>query len=68
MWVLNALPALNPWLGSFVDASLLSIFVAVLMYIFVFRNMKKAVADKFRAEEQLRLVSVAFEMQEARCV
>ena len=65
MWVLNALPALNPWLGSFVDASLLSIFVAVLMYIFVFRNMKKAVADKFRAEEQLRLVSVAFEMQEA---
>ncbi|HQM88184.1 MAG TPA: diguanylate cyclase, partial [Methylotenera sp.] len=65
MWILHALPAFNPWLESFVDATLLSIFVAVLMYIFVFRNMKKAVADKFRAEEQLRLVSVAFEMQEA---
>ncbi len=65
MWILHALPALNPWLESFVDATLLSIFVAVLMYIFVFRNMKKTAADKFKAEEQLRLVSLAFEMQEA---
>ncbi|HPM49378.1 MAG TPA: diguanylate cyclase [Methylotenera sp.] len=65
MWILHALPALSPWLESFVDATLLSIFVAVLMYIFVFRNMKKTAADKFKAEEQLRLISVAFEMQEA---
>jgi len=65
MWILHALPALNPWIESFVDATLLSIFVAVLMYIFVFRNMKKTAADKFKAEEQLRLVSLAFEMQEA---
>ena len=65
MWVLHALPTLNPWIESFVDASLLSIFVAILMYIFVFRNIKKTAADKFNAEEQLRLVSVAFEMQEA---
>ena len=65
MWVLHALPTLNPWLESFVDASLLSIFVAILMYIFVFRNKKKTAADKFKAEEQLRLISVAFEMQEA---
>ena len=65
MWILHALPTLNPLLESFVDAGLLSIFVAVLMYIFVFRNMKKTATDKFKAEEQLRLVSVAFEVQEA---
>ena len=65
MLTLHNLPTLNPWVESLLDATLLSLFVAVLMYVFVFSNMKKSIEDISKAEEKLRLVSVAFEMQEA---
>lgn len=63
MLMLHAIPKLNPWVEAFIDATVLSVFVA--MFIFVLWNVSKTIDESTKAEEKLRLVSIAFEMQEA---
>lgn len=63
MLMLHSVPKLNPWVEAFIDATVLSVFVA--MFIFVLWKVSKTIDESTKAEEKLRLVSVAFEMQEA---
>lgn len=52
MLMLHAIPKLNPWVEAFIDATVLSVFVA--MFIFVLWNVSKTIDESTKAEEKLR--------------
>lgn len=67
MVAFTALPAMSPKLEALLDATLLSLLCAPFIYFFVFSPMSRSISEHEheQAENQLRLISVAFEMQEA---
>ncbi|MCX7172694.1 MAG: EAL domain-containing protein [Proteobacteria bacterium] len=65
MLIFAALPPISPWLESFIDAGLISLFSTPILYFFVFRPMTRNIAELRQTKDQLRVTATAFETNEA---
>lgn len=64
MFVVDMLPPLPRVAGFMLDAALLSTLIFPVFYIYVFRPLLENITELRRAEEDLRVVSVAFESKD----
>ncbi len=60
MLLFASLPPISPWLESFVDSALLSLFCVPILYFGVFRPFKAHYIELKQAEYQLRVTAAAF--------
>lgn len=65
MLLFAALPPISPWVEAFLDASLLSLISAPLLYFSVFRPMARNISEIMQTKNQLRVTAAAFETNEA---
>jgi PAS domain-containing protein len=64
VFILDRLPPMPKTAGFLLDATLLTVLIFPVLYFLVYRPMSRNMAELRQAQEDLRIVSVAFESKE----